>query len=130
MKSQRIIKETIKSEKLPQGQKSTSIVTKKYQSSSSGGGGQVTVKETTIEKSYKSTYKTEEGSNNKNVSISSTIKQGTNLASSSQNKITTTSNKEETSHSKFSKYRNYGKYKSGRKGQESSKEKQYTKKRR
>ena len=128
MKSQRIIKETIKSEKLPQGQKSTSIVTKKYQSSSSGGGGQVTVKETTIEKSYKSTYKAEEGSNNKNVSISSTIKQGTNLASSSQNKITTTSNKEETSQSKFSKYRNYGKYKSGRKGQEYSKEKQYSKK--
>ena len=57
MKSQKIIKETIKSEKLPQGQKSTTVISRKYQSNVSPKGTssskEYTVKETTIEKSYK-----------------------------------------------------------------------------
>ncbi len=50
MKSQRIIKKTIKTEKLPQGQTST-VASHKFKSNiSSTGSNEYTVKETTIEK--------------------------------------------------------------------------------
>ena len=135
MKSQKITKETIKSEKLPQGQKSTTVISRKYQSNVSPKGTssskEYTVKETTIEKSYKKTYKKEEGDDkNNNINIittnkvtsTSSSKQGANLGISSQNKISI-SNKEETSNqSRFSKYRSY---KSKR--NEFNKEKKYSK---
>ena len=127
MKSQKIIKETIKSEKLPTENKSSSIVSRKFKSSvSSQGGNQVTVKETTIEKSYKKSYKAEESSNSKKENISSSKKQGANLGISSQNKIQI-SDKEETHLSRFGKF---SKYKSMIKEKESAKEvkKNYSKK--
>ena len=133
MKSKRIIKESIKNETLPQGQKSSSVVSRKYKyNASSSGTNETTVKETTIEKTYQKTYKVEEstGGNNKTsistnkVIISSNSKQGSNSGLSSQSKIPT-STKEESSTSKFSKYL---KYKSARNGEDFSKTKKYTKK--
>ena len=107
MKSQKIIKETIKTEKLPQENKSSVTISRKYKSNiSSPGTNQVTVKETTIEKSYKTSYKKEEESNAKNKNTSSYSKQGTNSISISQNK-NAVSSKEETGQSKFSKYAKY-----------------------
>ena len=124
MKSQKIIKETIKTEKLPQENKSSVAISRKYKSNiSSQGTNQVTVKETTIEKSYKSSYKKEEESNAKNKNTSSYLKQGTNSISISQNK-NAVSSKEEAGQSKFSKY---AKYKAMKKEHE-TKEKIYSKK--
>ena len=123
MKSKRIIKESIKKETLPEGQKSSSVVSRKYKyNASSSGTNETTVKETTIEKTYQKTYKVEEstGGNNKTsistnkVIISSNSKQGSNSGLSSQSKIPT-STKEESSTSKFSKYL---KYKSARNGED------------
>ena len=125
MKSKRVIKETTKIEKLPQENKSTTVISRKYKNNiSSQGSNQVTVKETTIEKSYKTTYKKEEVSNAKNVNTSSSLKQGTNYGSSSQNK-NPISTKEETGESKYSKY---AKYKTIKKKQEALKEEKYSKK--
>ena len=120
MKSQKIIKETIKSEKLPQGQKSTTVISRKYQSNVSPKGTssskEYTVKETTIEKSYKKTYKKEEGNDkNNNINIittnkvtsTSSSKQGANLGISSENKISVSNKEETSSQNKFSKYRSY-----------------------
>ena len=135
MKSQKIIKETIKSEKIPQGQKITTVISRKYQSNVSpkvtGTSKEYTVKETTIEKSYKQTYKKEEDKNKKNniniittnkVTSTSSSRQGANLGISSQNKISI-SNKEETSNqNRFNKYRSY---KSNR--NDLAKEKKYSK---
>ena len=124
MKSQKVIKETIKTEKLPPENKSSVSITRKYKSNiSSQGANQVTTKETTIEKSYKTSYKKEEESTTKNKNTSSYSKQGTNSISISQNK-NETSPKEEIGQSKFSKY---AKYRSMKKAQE-SKEKIYSKK--
>jgi len=120
MKSQKIIKETIKSEKLPQGQKSTTVISRKYQSNVSPKGTssskEYTVKETTIEKSYKKTYKKEEGNDkNNNINIittnkvtsTSSSKQGANLGISSENKISVSNKEETSSQNKFSKYSSY-----------------------
>ena len=136
MKSQRIYKETIKSENIPQGQKAGAVISRKYKSNVStttgtGGTKEYTVKETTIEKSYKKTYKKEEGNDKNNINIistnkvtsSSSSKQGANLGISSQNKISI-SNKEETGQSRFNKYRNY---KSTKNGSDLSKERKYSK---
>ena len=136
MKSQRIYKETIKSENIPQGQKAGAVISRKYKSNVStttgtGGTKEYTVKETTIEKSYKKTYKKEEGNDKNNINIistnkvtsSSSLKQGANLGISSQNKISI-SNKEETGQSRFNKYRNY---KSTKNGSDLSKERKYSK---
>ena len=135
MKSQKIIKETIKTEKIPQGQKTTSVISRKYKSNVSptgtGGSKEYTVKETTIEKSYKKTYKKEEGNDkNNNINIittnkvtsSSSSKQGANLGISSQNKISISNKEETTSQSRFNKYRNYKSTKN-----DLTKEKKYSK---
>ena len=51
MKSKRIIKETIKKETVPQGQKATSVASRKYKyNASSSGTNETTVKETTKRK--------------------------------------------------------------------------------
>jgi len=133
MKSKRIIKETIKKETVPQGQKATSVVSRKYKyNASSSGTNETTVKETTIEKSYQKSYKAEgstDGNNKISIStnkvvISSNSKQGANSGFSSQSKVPT-STKEESSASKYSKYQ---KYKSLRNGEDFSKMRKFTKK--
>ena len=133
MKSKRIIKETIKKETVPQGQKATSVASRKYKyNASSSGTNETTLKETTIEKSYQKTYKAEGSTDGNNkisittnkVIISSNSKQGANSGFSSQSKIPT-STKEESSASKYSKYQ---KYKSVRNGEDFSKMRKFTKK--
>ena len=91
MKSQRIIKQTIKTEKLPQGQP-PSINNKNYNTSNVS-----TVKETTVVKRYKRTFNTAGGSTTINKTenvVTSNLKQGTNSGYKIQNKIPV-SNKEE-----------------------------------
>ena len=92
MKSQRVVKEIIKSEKLPQGQ--TRVLSGRR--SKNGVTSNVyTVKETTLEKRIKrSSYGTEGSVNKSEQNISSNLKQGTNSGFIAQNKIPV-SNKEE-----------------------------------
>ena len=92
MKSQRVVKEIIKSEKLPQGQ--TRVLSGRR--SKNGVTSNVyTVKETTLEKRIKrSSYGTEGSVNKSEQNISSNLKQGTNSGFIAQNKIPV-SNKED-----------------------------------
>ena len=98
MKSQRVVKEIIKSEKLPQGQ--TNILTGRR--NKNGVTSSVyTVKETTLEKRIKKSYGTEGSLKKAEHIVSSNLKQGTNSGFTTQNKIPV-SNKEEN---KFSIYK-------------------------
>ena len=96
MKSQRVVKEIVKTEKLPQGQ---TTVLQGRRSKNGNTSNVYTVKETTLEKRVKrsyNTYNTEGSYSNKSQQIvSSNLKQGTNSGYiTSQNKIPV-SNKEE-----------------------------------
>ena len=92
MKSQRVIKEIVKTEKLPQGQ--TKVVPSR-KSKNSLVSNTYTVKETTYEQRVKrSSYNTERSSNKSILNKSSNLKQGTNSGYIIQNKIPV-SNKEE-----------------------------------
>ena len=96
MKSQRVVKEIVKTEKLPQGQ---TTVLQGRRSKNGNTSNVYTVKETTLEKRVKrsyNTYNTEGSYSNKSKQIiSSNLKQGTNSGYiTSQNKIPV-SNKEE-----------------------------------
>ena len=91
MKSQRIVKEIVKTEKLPQGQ---GKVLSTRQNKNEISSNVYTVKETTLEKRVKRSYNTE-GPSNKSLQItSSNLKQGTNSGYIAQNKIPV-SNKED-----------------------------------
>ena len=94
MRSQRIIKQTIKSEQLPQTQNTgqTSVLTGR-RSKNSVTSNVYTVKETTLERRVKRSYK--DGTGTSDVITSSNLKQGTNSGFTSQNKIPV-SNKEES----------------------------------
>ena len=95
MRSQRVVKQTIKSEKLPQSQtsgQSSYVSSRKNKNSESSNV--YTVKETTYEKRVKRSYKTD-GTGNSQIIASSNLKQGTNSGFTSQNKIPV-SNQEET----------------------------------
>ena len=129
MKSRRIKEIINKKENAPQEQKSNMVISRKYKSHvSPKGTEQVTVKETTIEKSYKKTYNKIEEESHKNISnVSSSMKQGISSGLSSEKKDSI-QNKEESAQSKFHKYGKYAKYKSMRKEKESTEEKKYTKK--
>ena len=129
MKSRRIKEIINKKENAPQEQKSNMVISRKYKSHvSPKGTEQVTVKETTIEKSYKKTYNKIEEESHKNISnVSSSMKQGISSGLSSEKKDSI-QNKEESAQSKFHKYGKYAKYKSMRKEKESTQEKKYTKK--
>ena len=95
MKSQRVVKEIIKSEKLPQGQ--TNILTGRR--NKNGVTSNVyTVKETTLEKRIKKSYGTEGSLKKVEQTFSSNLKQGTNSGTTIQNKIPV-SNKEENKYS-------------------------------
>ena len=96
------------------------MISRKYQSNVSPKGTssskEYTVKETTIEKSYKKTYKKEEGNDKNNniniittnkVTTTSSSKQGANLGISSENKISVSNKEETSSQNKFSNYRSY-----------------------
>ena len=129
MKSRRIKEIINKKENAPQEQKSNMVISRKYKSHvSPKGTEQVTVKETTIEKSYKKTYNKIEEESHKNISnVSSSMKHGINSGLSSEKKDSI-QNKEDSAQSKFHKYGKYAKYKSMRKEKESTEEKKYTKK--
>ena len=129
MKSRRIKEIINKKENAPQEQKSNMVISRKYKSHvSPKGTEQVTVKETTIEKSYKKTYNKIEEESHKNISnVSSSMKQGISSGLSSEKKDSI-QNKEDSAQSKFHKYGKYAKYKSMRKEKESTEEKKYTKK--
>ena len=91
MKSQRIIKETYKSEKLPQGQ---SQVLTSRKNKTTATSNVYTVKETILEKKVKRSYNTEGNKKTEHI-YSSNLKQGTNSGYSiTQNKIPV-SNREE-----------------------------------
>ena len=130
MKSKRFIKETIKTENVPQEQESNVVISHKYKSHAlQKGNEQVTVKETTIEKSYKKTYNKTEEESHKISNTSSSMKQGISSGLSSEKKSQIQNNKEETGQNKLSKYNSkYSKYKSMRKEKESIKEIKYSKK--
>ena len=99
MKSQRVVKEIIKSEKLPQGQTTTLSGRRNKNGVTSNV---YTVKETVLEKRIKrSSYGTEGSLNKSEQIVSSNLKQGTNSGLTTQNKIPV-SNKEEN---KFSIYK-------------------------
>ena len=116
MKSKRFIKETIKTETVPQEQKSNVVISHKYKSHAlQKGNEQVTVKETTIEKSYKKTYNKTEEESHKISNTSSSMKQGISSGLSSEKKSQIQNNKEETGQNKLNKYSKYSKYKSMRK---------------
>ena len=86
MKSQRIIKETFKTEKLPQGK--TTVLTSRR--NKNGLASNVyTVKETTLEKRVKRSFNTEVPSTSsyKTTSILTNLKQGTNSGNYFQNRI-------------------------------------------
>ena len=132
MKSQKIIQESIKTEIQPKESHRKVYTSRKFRSNkSSSGSDEITVKETTIEKSYQKSYKKEESDIPKNINITSTkkeiittnLKKETNSGSSSQNNIPAL-NKEDTSESKFSKYQ---KFKTTKTGQEITKERKYSK---
>ena len=91
MKSQRVVKEIIKSEKLPQTQ--TKILSGR-RSKNTVTSNVYTVKETTLEKRIKRSYGTEGSLNKSEQIVTSNLKQGTNSGYISQNKIPV-SNKEE-----------------------------------
>ena len=94
MKSQKVIKEVIKTEKVPQGQ--TKPYTSKKNSNSNASSNLYTVKETTFEKRYRRTFNKGGSSNKSEENNSSSLKQGTNSGSNFQNKIPV-SNTEEKS---------------------------------
>ena len=97
MKSQRIVKEIVKTEKLPQGGQTTVLTSRKNRNSN--GSNVYTVKETVVEKKVKRSYNTGKNSYKSEQIVSSNLKQGTNSGYViSQNKIPV-SKKEE---SKFS----------------------------
>ena len=97
MKSQRIVKETVKTEKLPQGGQTTVLTSRKNRNSNPSNV--YTVKETVVEKKVKRSYGTGKTSYKSEQIVSSNLKQGTNSGYViSQNKIPV-SKKEE---SKFS----------------------------
>ena len=95
MKSQRIVKEIVKTEKLPQGQ--TVVLPTRKNKNASVTSNVYTVKETTLEKRVKrSSYNTINGPMTKTVqTFSSNLKQGTNSGYNNQNKIPI-SNKEQS----------------------------------
>ena len=132
MKSQKIIQESIKTEIQPKESHRKVYTSRKFRSNkSSSGSDEITVKETTIEKSYQKSYKKEESDIPKNINITSTkkeiittnLKKEANSGTSSQNNIPAL-NKEDTSESKFSKYQ---KFKTTKTGQEITKERKYSK---
>ena len=96
MKSQRIVKEIVKTEKLPLGGQTTVLTSRKNRNSNTSNV--YTVKETTLEKKVKRSYNTGKASYKSEQIVSSNLKQGTNSGYISQNKIPV-SNKED---SKFS----------------------------
>ena len=73
MKSQKIIQESIKTEIQPKESHRKVYTSRKFRSNkSSSGSDEITVKETTIEKSYQKSYKKEESDIPKNINITST----------------------------------------------------------
>ena len=96
MKSQRIVKEIVKTEKLPQGGQTTVLTSRKNRNSN--GSNVYTVKETTLEKKVKRSYNTGKTSYKSEQIVSSNLKQGTNSGYISQNKIPV-SNKQESKYS-------------------------------
>ena len=110
MKSKKVVKEVIKTEKLPQGKTNVNEIKK----NKTGYGSNVyTVKETTVEKTVKKSYNTQGGTSTSNKSekkiFSSNLKQGTNSGVNSQNKIPV-SNKEENNSTKFGARAKYTKF--------------------
>ena len=106
MKSERIVKEKVKTEKLPQGQ---GKVLSTRQNKNGFSSNVYTVKETTLEKRVKRSYNTEGPSNKSSQISSSNLKQGTNSGVNSQNKIPV-SNKEENNSTKFGARAKYTKF--------------------
>ncbi len=94
MKSQRIVKEIVKTEKLPQGQ--TMVLPARKNKNGSVTSNVYTVKETTLEKRVKRSYNNTDGPTTKSYqTYSSNLKQGTNSGYNNQNKIPV-SNKEQS----------------------------------
>ena len=125
MKSKRMFKEITKTEDLPQGEKKVVTSRKFKYNKSSGEAKETVIKETTVEKSYKSNYSIERKNDKSSApkiisSSSSSYKQGVTSGFNSANKILSTSKDE----SKVGKY----KFKSINSSYESFKVKKYTKK--
>ncbi len=94
MKSQKVIKEVIKTEKLPQGQ--AKPYTFRRNNNSNASSNIYTVKETTVEKRFKRSFNKEGSSTQSYQNTSSNLKQGTNSGNKFQNKIPVSNTEEKT----------------------------------
>ena len=105
MKSKKVIKEVIKTEKVPQGQ--TKPYTSKKNNNSNASSNLYTVKETTFEKRYRRTFNKEGTSNKSEQNNSSSLKQGTNSGSNFQNKIPVSNTEEKNVKNSTTSRNNY-----------------------